>query len=300
MHFPISIINRITFLLGLGLICISPAAAQLAPMPAGPQQKGLPSELKDIGIDQRLNEQVPLDLTFRDEQGRPVQLKQYFKDKPVVLSLVYYSCPMLCPQTLDGLRRSLDLLTFDVGREYEVLTVSFDPADKPETAAGEKKTLVDAYNRPGAAEGWHFLTGEEPSIEKLTSAVGFKYRYDPKTMMYVHATGIMILTPEGKISRYFYGLEFKPTDLRLGLVEASEHKVGSPVDQVLLYCFHYDTSRGKYTLLTMNLVRIGGLLILAFIGVLLLGVRMINKKRARFLRETEFGTDEPRPFRPAD
>ncbi|MGH9763300.1 MAG: SCO family protein, partial [Blastocatellia bacterium] len=191
MHCLSSILGRLIAGSVLGLMFISSASAQLAPMPSGQQQQGLPPELKEIGIDQRLNEQVPLDLTFRDEEGHPVQLKQYFKDKPVVLSLIYYSCPMLCPQTLDALRRSLDLLTFDVGKEYEVLTVSFDPNDKPETAADEKKTLVQAYNRAGAADGWHFLTGDQQSIQALTSAVGFKYRYDPKTMMYVHATGIM-------------------------------------------------------------------------------------------------------------
>ena len=300
MHFLSSTIGRLIAGSVLGLMFISYASAQLSPMPSGHQQQGLPPELKEIGIDQRLNEQVPLDLTFRDEEGHPVQLKQYFKDKPVVLSLIYYSCPMLCPQTLDALRRSLDLLTFDVGKEYEVLTVSFDPNDKPETAAGEKKALVQAYNRAGAADGWHFLTGDQQSIQALTSAVGFKYRYDPKTMMYVHATGIMILTPEGKISRYLYGIEYQPTDLRLGLVEASEHKVGSPVDQVLLFCFHYDTSRGKYTLLTMNLVKAGGVLILLAIGGLFLAVRMLNKKRARYLAETSFDDGGVQPVRPAD
>lgn len=229
-----------------------------------------PAVLRDVGIDQKLNEQVPLDLMFRDETGRLVRLREYFGQKPVILSLVYYECPMLCPMVLNGLIRSLRALSFDVGKEFTVLTVSFNPRETPAQAAERKQVALEGYGRAGAASGWHFLTGDESSIRQLTQAVGFRYTYDPETKQFAHASGIMVLTPQGKLARYFYGIEYASKDLRLGLVEASEGKVGSPVDQVLLLCYHYDPVTGRYSVVIMNVLRLAGL-----VTVLALGTFMI-------------------------
>jgi protein SCO1/2 len=225
-----------------------------------------PSTLRDVGIDQKLNEQVPLDLVFRDEAGKVVKLREYFGEKPVILSLVYYECPMLCNMILNGLYRSLRTLSFDVGREFNVVTVSFNPKETPALAAAKKDTYIKAYARPGAAQGWHFLTGAEESIRQLTQAVGFRYTYDPQTKQYAHASGIMVLTPQGKLARYFYGIEYAPKDLRLGLVEASAGKIGSPVDQVLLFCYHYDPVTGKYGVVIMRVIRLAGMATVLVLG----------------------------------
>jgi protein SCO1/2 len=221
-----------------------------------------------VGFDQRLNEQVQLDLEFRDEAGRPVRLRRYFHGKPVILVLAYFRCPMLCTQVLNGLVRAMLDLPFNAGKEFSVLTVSFDPRETPELAAAKKKTYLERYGRPGAEEGWHFLTGEQDSITRLTRAVGFRYRYDVKHDQFVHASGIMVLTPGGKISRYFFDVKFSPRDLRLGLVEASDNQIGSVTDQVLLFCFHYDPAEGKYGPAVMNFIRLGGVLTLLAIGTL--------------------------------
>ncbi|MFQ5637765.1 MAG: SCO family protein [bacterium] len=217
-----------------------------------------PDILQKVGIDQRLNESIPLDLVFYDESGQAILLQDYFKEKPVILSLVYYECPMLCTMILNGLLRSLNTLKFNVGQEFDVLTVSFDPKETPELAATKKRTYIHKYGRAGAEKGWHFLTGDSASIRKLTEAVGFRYTFDPSTQQYVHASGVMLLTPHGKLSRYFYGIEYSPRDLRLGLIEASSGQIGTPVDQFLLYCYHYDPSQGKYGLAIMNVIRIFG------------------------------------------
>lgn len=243
-----------------------------------------PKLLENVGIDQRLNQQVPLDLTFRDESGNAVRLGDYFGEKPVVLSLVYYSCPQLCSQVLNGLTGSLSTLRdFSIGKEYTVLTVSFDPREKPELAAKKKKTYVDWYRREGAALGWHFLTGDQEQIDRLTEAVGFHYNWDPATQQFVHASGVMLLTPDGKLSRYFYGIEYSAKDLRLGLVEASNGKIGSAVDQVLLYCFHYDPEQGKYGFVVMNLIRLGGAITLVGVAALIFIMRRKTAQRQREL-----------------
>jgi protein SCO1/2 len=205
-----------------------------------------PPGLKNVGIEQHLDEQIPRDLTFRDETGKSVQLNDYFGKKPMILNLVYYQCPMLCGEVLSGLESALRVLKFDVGKEFDVLTVSFDPKETPEMAAVKKAEYLKRYGRPGAAVGWHFLTGSAASIDALTRAAGFQYQYDPKTGQFAHATAIMVLTPEGKIAQYYYGVEFAPKDLRLGLIQASQNKIGTVVDQVLLYCYHYDPDTGKY------------------------------------------------------
>jgi protein SCO1 len=205
-----------------------------------------PPGLKNVGIEQHLNEQIPAALTFRDESGKTVQLGDYFGKKPMILNLVYYQCPMLCSEVLSGLESTLRVLKFDVGKEFDVLTVSFDPKETPEMADAKKAEYLKRYGRPDAAAGWHFLTGPAASIDALTNAAGFQYQYDPKSGQFAHATAIMVLTPQGKIAQYYYGVEFAPKDLRLGLIQASENKIGTVVDQVLLYCYHYDPDAGKY------------------------------------------------------
>jgi protein SCO1/2 len=233
-------------------------------------QNALPAPLRGIGLDQRLNEQVPLDLTFHDETGKAVQLREYFGEKPVVLALVYYECPMLCSLVLNGLLRSLRTLSFAVGEEFNVVTVSFNPWETPALAAAKKEMYLQSYARPGAEAGWHFLTGDEEAIQQLTRAVGFRYVYDPQSKQYAHASGIMVLTPEGKIARYFYGIEYAPRDLRLGLVEASASTIGSPVDQVLLLCYHYDPQTGKYGVVIMSVLRLAGVATVLSLGTFML------------------------------
>jgi protein SCO1/2 len=238
---------------------------------SGPVSTGLPKVLKNVGIDQRLNEQLPLDAVFKDEQGHDVRLGQFFNGKPVVLSLVYYTCPMLCNQVLNGMMGSFRQVSFNIGEQFDVVTVSFDPSETPDLAAAKKSTYAKAYNRPGAEANWHFLTGDEANIKRLTEAVGFRYVWDQQTKQFAHASAIMVLTPEGKLARYFYGIDYPPRDLRLGLVEASQNKIGTPVDALMLYCYHYDPATGKYGAIVMNIVRLaGGLTIFLIVGMILI------------------------------
>lgn len=248
---------------------VLPARAHEADVPIQAPE-ALRAIFKDVGFDQRLDAQVPLELAFRDETGRTVRLREYFGDKPVILSLVYYSCATLCPMILDGLVRSLTPLSFDIGKQFAVLTVSFDPRDTPALAAAKKAEYVRRYHRPGAAGGWHFLTGEEAAVRRLTRAVGFRYAYDAKTDQFAHTAGILMLTPQGKVARYFYGLDFPPRDLRLGLIETAANTIGTPVDQVLLYCYHYDPMTGKYGLIVMNVLRLTGLTTVLALGAFIL------------------------------
>jgi protein SCO1/2 len=253
------------------LLVVSLATAPLGAQPGPSQQvepvSDVPVALRGIGIDQRLGERIPLDLAFRDQDGRPVTLTRYFRDRAVILSLAYYECPMLCTEVLNGLVRSLRALSFEPGREFTVLTVSFDPRDTPDVASRTRSRYLAEYGRDSARTGWHFLTGDEGSIRKLTDAAGFRYVYDAPTGQYVHATGLMVLTPDGRLARYFYGIDYAPRDLRLSLVEASGGRIGSPVDRLLLACYHYDPASGQYTLLVMRLVRIAGLATVALLGL---------------------------------
>jgi protein SCO1 len=233
----------------------------------------LPTVLQKVGFDQKLDSQVPLDLQFIDETGQPVALGDYFSGKPVILVLAYYRCPMLCTLVLNGLVRGLVDVPFDAGNEFQAVVLSIDCRETPQLAAEKKRTYVDRYGRDGAAAGWHFLTGQQPSIDALAEAVGFRYAYDARRDEFAHASGIMILTPQGKISRYFYDVKFPPRDLRLGLVEASQSKIGSPIDQILLFCFHYDPSEGKYGATIMSLVRVGGVLTMLAVAGLLIFLR---------------------------
>lgn len=228
-----------------------------------------PPGLKNVGIAQRLNQQVPLDLAFRDETGKTVHLRDYF-GKPVILTLVYYRCPMLCGEVLSGLTNSLKILKFDIGNQFNVVTVSFNPQETPQLAASTKAGYIQRYGRPGAAAGWHFLTGSQDSISALTQAVGFQYQYDPQSSQYAHATAIMVLTPEGRVAQYYYGVEYAPRDLRLGLVQASNHKIGTVVDSVLLYCYHYDPITGKYGAVITRVLKLSGVATILVIGGLVL------------------------------
>jgi len=228
-----------------------------------------PPGLQNVGIEQHLDEQIPADLSFRDETGKPVHLGDYFGKKPMILNLVYYNCPMLCGEVLSGLEGALRVLKFDVGKEFDVLTVSFDPRETPDMATRKKAEFLKRYGRAGAAEGWHFLTGPQESIDALTKAAGFQYQYDPKTGEFAHATAIMILTPEGKIAQYYYGVDYAPKDLRLGLIQASENKIGTLADQVLLYCYHYDPTTGKYGAIISRVLKLAGIATLLGLGILM-------------------------------
>lgn len=220
-----------------------------------------------VGFDQRLNQQIPLDLTFLDETGQPVQLKQYFGSKPVILSLVYFQCPMLCSQVMNGMAGAFNGITrFNVGRDFNVVTVSFDPRDTPETAAESKKTYLERYRRSGAAQGWHFLTGKKEQIDALASAVGFRFAWDPKIQQFAHASGIMLLTPHGRLAQYYYGIEYAPRDIQLGLIQSSQGKIGNVVDKVILYCYEYDPARGKYGAVVFRILRLSALATVLVLG----------------------------------
>lgn len=233
-----------------------------------------PGALTDVGITQKLDQQVPLDLVFRDESGTRVPLSTYFGKRPVVLALVYYECPMLCTLTLNGLLRALRALSMLPGREFDIVTVSFNPSETVKQAAEKKRAYLAQLGRKGAEQGWHFLTGDTDSIRALTRAVGFSYRWDTASKQYAHATGLMVLTPAGKLSRYFYGVEYAAGDLRLALIEAADNKIGSAVDQVLLYCYRYDPTTGKYALVIMNVIRVAGVAtVLALLGAVFVFLR---------------------------
>jgi protein SCO1 len=231
-------------------------------------ENGAPIDvLRDVGIDQRLDNQVPLDLAFRDESGATVHLGDYFDGQPVILVLAYYRCPMLCTQVLNGLVDSLRGMDFEIGKQFRVVTVSFDPREGPDIAARKKENYASVYGRAGAESGWHFLTGGEDSIAKLTKAVGFRYAFDSALNQFAHASGIMVLTPQGRLSHYFLGINFPSRDIRLSLVEASHGQIGSPVDRLLLLCYHYDPVTGKYSAATMTFVRLAGIVTILLISV---------------------------------
>lgn len=240
----------------------------------------LPEPLREVDFDQKLGGAVPLDLAFRDETGRELRLAECFGTKPVVLSLVYFECPMLCGMAMDGLVRSLRPLKFDVGREFEVLTVSFDPRETPALAAAKKEKVLADYDRDGAAAGWRFLTGGEDAIRRLTAAVGFRYVWDEEGQQFSHATGLVVLTPEGRISKYLFGIEYAPKDLRLALIEAADQRIGSLVDQLLLLCYRYDPKLGRYTMAAFTLLKAGAVATVLALGVLI----AVMLRRERKLR----------------
>ena len=236
--------------------------------------------VQQIGIDQHLGKQLPLDLELRDERGTSVKLGQFFRDKPVVLMLVYYRCPMLCTQVLNGFLKSSQAVKYTIGKDYEVVTVSFDPRETAELAAEKKAAYVRAYRREGAAAGWHFLTGSEEAVKRLTEAVGFRFRYDAKSDQFAHASGIVVATPQGKLSRYLYGIEYEPSNLRLALVESGENRIGSTVDKVLLLCFHYDPLTGRYGVVIANVIRAAGSLTVVLLGGFLVSMYRLERRRS--------------------
>src|SRR3954470_19339484 len=243
----------------------------------------MPGVLKAVGYDQRIGEKVPVDVPWRDEHGREVKLGDYLGHKPAVLVLAYYHCPMLCSLVLQGVETGLKPLSLDPGREFDVIVAGIDPSETPALAAKKKQEILQRYARPGTENGWHFLTGPQDSITRLTQSVGFRYVYDPAAKQFAHAAGMVILTPEGRVSRYILGVEFPARDIRLGLVESANGKLGNVVDQVLLYCFHYDPLVGRYSAVTLNIMRLSA--VVTVVGLALLIV---------FLRRRE--TAEPGPL----
>ena len=256
-----------------------PAVAQMGAAP--PPRPATPGVLQEIGFDQHLGESVPLELAFTDETGRSVRLADYFGKKPVVLNLVYYDCPMLCTLSLNGLAAALEVLSFVPGEEFEVVTVSFDPKETPALAAAKKKAYLSRYKRAGARAGWHFLTGDSQSIAALTRAVGFRYVWDEATKQFAHPAGVVVLTPEARISHYLFGVEYAPKDLRLALVAASGGRIGGPADQLLLYCYRYDPQAGRFSASILNLVRLlGALTVLGLAAYILTASSKRGPRRA--------------------
>jgi protein SCO1/2 len=278
-----AILGVLTFVSSVSFVSDLRAQVTGAPAPGYRVEPGMPAStmpapLREIGFDQKLNQPVPLDTEFVDEGGRQVRLGDYFGSKPVVLAFVYYDCPMLCTQVLSAITSSLNLLSLDAGKDFEVVAVSFDPRETPAQAAARKTTALERYDRSGAADGWHFLTGTQTAIERLTNAAGFRYVWDEQTQQFAHPTGIIVLTPDGRLARYLFGIDYGPRDLRLALVEASEGTIGTAVDSLVLFCYHYDPMTGRYGLVIMRTLRIAGaatvIAIVAFIGI------MIRRERA--------------------
>lgn len=245
----------------------------------GQTSNGLPPVLKEVGIEQKLGEQLPLDAEFKDETGKTVKLGEFFGKRPVILALVYYECPMLCNEVLNGLTGSLKAVSFDAGKDFDVVAVSFDARenDKPDLAKNKKDNYLARYGRAGSENGWHFLTGTQSEIDKLTKAAGFKYKFDEQTNQFAHAGGIMVINPDGKISRYLYGIDYAPKDLKFALMDSAEDKIGNPAEQLLLYCFHYNPATGKYGLAILSVMRIVGVLTLLGLGGMIFYFRRYNK-----------------------
>jgi protein SCO1/2 len=268
--------NQVALALLAGAGC---ACAQIY-APPQTQVNAPPRLLQQIGINQKMGESIPLDLPFADETGHDVTLRQYF-GKPVILTLVYYQCPSLCNMVLNAVLRSLKSVELTAGTDFQVVAVSFDPRETPEMASAKKQNYLKDYQRTGAEQGWHFLTGPETSSKALADAVGFRYVYDALTNQYAHSSAIMILTPEGRIARYFYGIDYPARDVRLSLVEASSNKIAAPTDQVLLYCFHYDPATGRYALVIMNVLRLAGVLTVALLATFMIVMFRRDSRAAR-------------------
>lgn len=281
----------------LTFIFAAPAAAQkaehynsplYAPRTYDPSQtvsNGLPDALQKVGIEQRLGEQLPLQAEFKAEDGRSVRLGEYFKgNRPAILALVYYECPMLCNQILNGLTGTLKGISLDAGRDFDVIAISFDARenDKAGLAKNKKEAYLERYGRPGSEDGWHFLTGDQASIDAVTKAAGFSYKWDDASNQFAHASAIMVVTPDGKLSRYFYGIDYPPRDVKLSLVDSSENKVGTVTDQLLLYCYHYDPATGKYGLAILRIMRIAAIATLLGMGAM----GFVFWRRSKFARDT--------------
>ena len=281
--------NRVRHFVEVAALLLLTGAAlrgQAAPGNTGPAASALPPVLRDVGFEPPLNGQMPLDLPFRDEAGRNVQLRDYFGQKPVVLAFVYYGCPMLCDQVQQGVVGSLRMLSFNPGRDYEVVFISFDSRETPDMAAEKKAKMLAHFRRPETNTGWHFLTGAQESIDAATKAANFRFSYDKKNNLFAHASGVLLLTSEGRVSRYFYGVEYPGRDMRLGLVDASAGRIGTPIDRALLFCYHYDPSSAVYSASILKLIRLGGVLtILCLVGGILFSRRR-EMLAARNLRQS--------------
>jgi protein SCO1/2 len=265
---------------------VGPVSAQITGRPApgyrrdvGMPASTIPEPLREIGFDQKLNERLPLDASFVDDQGRPVKLGDYFNQKPVVVAFVYFDCPMLCTQILSSITSTLGVLTLEPGKDFELVMISFDPRETPALAAEKKALYLERYGRPSGADGWHFLTGQQPAIEAVTGAAGFRYTWDEETQQFAHPSGIVVATPDGRLSRYLFGLEYGPRDLRLAMVEASEGRIGTLVDSVLLYCYHYDPMTGRYGLVIMRALRVAGAATVVLLGGFIFV--MLRRERSR-------------------
>lgn len=254
--------------------------AAFSAIPAGAQQGSVPAILHKVGITQNLNQQIPPDLTFRDETGKTVRIGDFFGQKPIVLSLVYFDCPALCTEVLNGELRTMNAISLGLGKDFEAVTVSFEPKDTPALAKAKRDVYIGQYGRPGAVGHWHFLTGEQQSIDALTNAAGFRYAYESSIHQYAHAAAILVLTPEGRISRYFYGVIYPGRDVRLGLVDASGGKIGTITDHALLYCYQYDPMTGKYGVVVMNVLRAAGGLTVLVLGIFMTLMFLRERKRA--------------------
>ncbi len=279
--------NKVRHIVGITALLLAPwfLRAQAVPSNTGPSAATMPRALQDVGFEPPLNGPMPLDLPFRDETGRSVQLREYFVQKPVVLAFVYYGCPMLCNQVEQGVVGVLRMLAFNPGRDYEVVFVSFDSRETPEMAAEKKKKALVHFRRPETDSGWHFLTGSKESVEAATKAANFRFSFDAKSNLFAHASGVMILTPDGRISRYFYGVEYPGRDMRFGLVDASAGKIGTPIDHVLLFCYHYDPAAAVYSASILKIIRLGGVLtILCIVGGILISRRRETLAATRNLR----------------
>jgi protein SCO1 len=249
------------------LLCCGLCRAQSIPDNVGKSSNGLPPALVNVGFDPQLNKQIPLDTPFVDENGHPATLRQYAGKRPVVLTFVYFRCPMLCNQVEQALVGTLKMISFDPGRDYDVVFLSFDPQDKPEEALKKKQEAMSRFARPSTEPGWHFLTGTRESIDAVTKAADFRFTYDPKTQLFGHASGILLLTPDGRISRYFFGVEYPPSNVRLGLVDASAGKIGTPVDHLLLFCYQYDPTTAHYSATILGVIRMGGVITLLCMAI---------------------------------
>ena len=298
----ISAVLKLTLLLGLFILPMAEiVSAQksehynsplYSPKTYDPTQvgtsNGMPPILNNVGIEQKLNGQLPLDAQFKDENGNTVKVGDFFnKGKPVILALVYYECPMLCNEVLNGLTGSLKGISFDAGKDFDVVAISFDTRenDKPDLAKNKKAGYVARYGHEGSENGWHFLTGTQENIDKVTQAVGYNYKYDEASNQFAHAGGIMVLTPDGKLSRYFYGIDYAPKDLKFGIMDSAQGKIGNPAEQLYLYCFHYDPATGKYGLVILRVIRLMGVFtILGLIAMYFIFWRYNKRKVAADLR----------------
>lgn len=278
------------FILAGLLLCSMAGQAQVIPDNVGTSSNGLPPALVNVGFDPQLNAQMPMNAPFVDEYGKPATLGEYAGSRPVVLAFVYFRCPMLCSQVEQALVGTLKMISFNPGRDYDVVFISFDPSDTPQEALQKKQEAISRFARPSTAPGWHFLTGTEQSIAAVTKAAAFRYTYDPKTALFAHASGILLLTPDGRISRYFFGVEYPPSHVRLGLVDASSGKIGTPVDHLLLFCYQYDPTRARYSATVLTVIRMGGVVTLFCLA---LGFVIFRRRDHRNTSNMNIGPGSP-------